>query len=157
MKLLTQNTVNENQQWWSSDTQQKTQCEDGDSRNGEKCVCDSSKKCCGIKLNTNVPFIGNCITLQSDSIVGENLSWTTVTPITAFPVLTAGLSKILLTAILVISFALIVVGGVMMTTGGADSGNYSTGKNLITKVARWLALLWASGVILRLINPNFFG
>jgi hypothetical protein len=27
----------------------------------EEPTCDPSKECCGIKLNTTVPFIGNCI------------------------------------------------------------------------------------------------
>ena len=37
----------------------------------------------------------------------------------------------------------------MVTSSGYDSGNYN-------KVATGLALLGASGVILKLINPNFF-
>jgi hypothetical protein len=29
-------------------------------------------------------------------------------------------------------------------------------KKLVIKVAIWIALLWASWIILHLINPNFF-
>jgi hypothetical protein len=62
------------------------------------------------------------------------------------------LVKILISVILVASFILIIVAGVMIATGDAKWG-----KDMIIKVAIWLAILWASGVILRLINPNFFG
>jgi len=37
------------------------------------------------------------------------------------------------------------------------TGNPSEGKKMIIKVVIGIALLGASGVILRLINPNFFG
>lgn len=46
-----------------------------------KCVCDSTKTCCGIKLNTSVPFIGNCIESK------EQNPNSNVTDETAFPVL----------------------------------------------------------------------
>jgi hypothetical protein len=36
-------------------------------------------------------------------------------------------------------------------------GKASEGKKMITNVIIGIALLGASGVILRLINPNFFG
>ena len=44
-----------------------------------------------------------------------------------------------------------------MTTACAKSGNYTKGMDIIQKVAVGMALLGASGVILKLINPNFFG
>jgi len=53
---------------------------------------------------------------------------------------------------LIVSFVLIIVGGIMIATG-----NPSGGKKMIMKVVVGIALLGASGVILRLINPNFFG
>ena len=62
------------------------------------------------------------------------------------------MTKILVTVILIISFVLIVVGGIMISIGKA-----SEGKKMITNVIVGIALLGASGVILRLINPNFFG
>jgi hypothetical protein len=46
---------------------------------------------------------------------------------------------------------------VMIASSGANSGGYDQGKKMIRKVIIWLVLLWASGIILALINPNFFG
>lgn len=129
----------------------------------QKCVCNGWYKdidnvcvsckapwvCCGVQLNTSVPFIGNCIEDDSANVgAGE----TTVTWATAFPVLMWSLTKILVTVILILSFVLIVIWGIMITTG-----NPSGGKSMIIKVVVGIALLGASGVILRLINPNFFG
>ncbi len=107
--------------------------------------CSTPGVCCGIKLNTNVPFIGDCIEDKAD-----DPSW--VSSDQAFPVLMWSLVKILVTVILILSFVLIVVWGIMISTGDA-----AWGKKMIIKVVIWIAILWASGVILRLINPNFFG
>lgn len=103
--------------------------------------------CKGIKLNTKVPFIGNCIGTTTNA---------TTTQLNAFPHLMGGLMKLVMVIILVMSLLMIVVAGVMMTTGGFEKSNYSKGMDLIKKVAYGLALLGASGVILKLINPNFF-
>ncbi len=143
--------------------------------------------CCGIKLNTNVPFIGNCIELskskacktdadcswgdtcvinQDDYDKNSESEWfcvssqasgeTTVTEETAFPILMGSLTKILVTIIILIGFIGILIGWVMITASwGSDSGA-SKGKELIWRVIIALALLGASWVILRLINPNFF-
>lgn len=111
--------------------------------------CSDPWVCCGISLNTSIPFIGNCIEdNKDDQGVGE----TNVTGETAFPVLMWSLTKILVTVILIVSFVLIIVGGIMIATG-----NPADGKKMIIKVVIGIALLWASGVVLRLINPNFFG
>lgn len=117
-----------------------------------KNVCTSCKDpwvCCGVELNTSVPFIGKCIE-DSSSDVGGDETW--VTWDQAFPVLMSSMMKILVTVILIVSFVLIIVGGIMIAVG-----NPSGGKKMIIKVAIGIALLGASGVILRLINPNFFG
>jgi len=103
--------------------------------------------CCGVKLNTNVPFIGKC--LEDEQYSGQDP--TVVTQERAFPVLMGSLTQILVTVILIVSFVLIVVGGIMIATG-----NPKGGKDLLMKVVIGIALLGASGVILRLINPNFF-
>jgi hypothetical protein len=128
-------------------------------REGDKCVCVPwPDNCCGIQLNTNVPFIGRCIEYSKNSNDPNEIDGsTTVNPLNAFPLLVWGLSKIVVTAILVFSFIMILVGGVMMTMGGANDEMYSKGKGYIRHVAIALALLGASGIILRLINPNFFG
>lgn len=99
-----------------------------------------------IRLNTNVPFIGNCIWWEDSEVDEEN----------AFPILMWWMSKILITLTLVIAFLMLVAGGVLITTSGADQANYSKWKELIIKVLIWIFLLWASWVILHMINPNFF-
>ena len=110
-------------------------------------LCSRSDVCCGVKLNTNVPFIGKC--LEDEQYSGQDP--TVVTQERAFPVLMGSLTQILVTVILIVSFVLIVVGGIMIATG-----NPKGGKDLLMKVVIGIALLGASGVILRLINPNFF-
>ncbi|MBF0981695.1 hypothetical protein HXK74_03610 [Candidatus Gracilibacteria bacterium] len=104
-------------------------------------------ECKGVKLNTNLPFLGNCIGVSSDGRVNQ---------LNAFPIMIKGLMKIIISIVLVMSFLMIVAGGVMMTTAGYESGNFAKGKGMITSVAKALAMLGASGVILKLINPNFF-
>ena len=111
--------------------------------------CSADGVCCGISLNTNIPFIGNCI---EDGTSAPGPGETGVTWQTAFPVLMWSLTKILITLILIVSFVLIIIGGIMIATG-----NPSWGKKMITNVVIGIALLGASWVILRLINPNFFG
>lgn len=108
--------------------------------------CSDPDVCCGTKLNTSIPFIGNCIETSSQA------SGSTINESTAFPILVWSLIKIVVSVILITSFILIIVAGVMIATGDSKWG-----KDMIIKVAIGLALLWASGVILRLINPNFFG
>lgn len=112
--------------------------------------CNADDVCCGVKLNTKVPFIGNCIESKKDYVGGN--SETSVTWEEAFPVLMWSLTKILVTVILIVSFLLIVAGGIMIATGDPAGG-----KKMIIKVVVGIAILWASWVILRLINPNFFG
>lgn len=105
--------------------------------------------CCGIRLNTDFPFIGKCIGVTAGNGTGT-------TQIDAFPRLAGWLMKLIITIIMVISVLMIVAAGVMMTTGGYDKSNYTKGVTWIKAVAQAMALLWASGVILKLINPNFF-
>lgn len=119
--------------WWSSD----------------RCSC---KALWWISLNTNVPFVGNCISLRASS----SSSTTQVTPETAFPRLLAWLTKIVMTIILIFCFMAIIAGGVLISMGGASEEQAKKGKDLIKHVVMALALLGASGVILRVINPSFF-
>ena len=101
--------------------------------------------CKWVKLNTNLPFLWNCI--------GDGNG---VNQLNAFPIMIKGLMKIIISIVLVMSFLMIVAGGVMMTTAGYESGNFAKWKGMITSVAKALAMLGASWVILKLINPNFF-
>lgn len=119
-------------------------------------LCDPSKECCGVELNTDVPFIGKCIEMgTSNSAASADGKTTNVNSLNAFPVLMWWLSKIMITVILILSFIAIIAGGVMMAGDGL-MGSYSNGKKLIMKVLAWLVLLGASWIILKLINPNFF-
>ena len=116
-----------------------------------KChACSEKWVCCWISLNTSVPFIGNCIEDNNNNVWVGEAKW--VNSSTAFPVLMGSLTKILVTLILIISFVMIIVWGIMIATG-----NPSGGKKMIINVVIGIAVLGASGVILRLINPNFFG
>lgn len=116
--------------------------------------CDAKWVCCGIELNTNVPFIGKCIEDTADDVWWDE---TGVTADQAFPVLMWSLVRIMVTIILIVSFVLIVVGGIQIASAWSDSWAASSGRKLIMKVVIGIALLGASWVILRLINPNFFG
>jgi len=136
-------------------------CWDGQIRNDKwKCVCDPLQWCCGIKLNTNVPFIGNCIQLKSsndNTPDSTDPDITTVNETTAFPILMQWLMKILVTVILVASFIILIAAWVMMSASGLKDEYFTTWRKMITWVIVALALLGASWVILRLVNPNFFG
>ena len=102
--------------------------------------------CYWIKLNTKVPFVWNCI-----SFTGVNAT----TPINAFPKLMWAMMNLMMTVIMVMSLLLIVYAGVLMTMEWSVS-KQGEGMSIIKKVATWMALLWASWVILKLINPHFF-
>lgn len=128
---------------------------DAKKNNGEgKCVS------LGTKLNTDVPFIGRCISLGK---LGSNIEVGTgmapnqnINQTNAFPTLIGALMRILTSAMLVVGFLMILIAGVMITMGGASPGSVKTGKGLIFKVWAALALLGSLGAILKLINPTFF-
>ena len=119
-----------------------------------KCVCDSSKKCCWIQLNTVVPFIGDCIEMNTDS---SRWDTTSVTSVTAFPILAQWLMKILMSAIMVFSFLMVIIAWLSMTTWAFGWSWFSKWKTILKNVIISLILLWCSWLILSLINPNFFG
>lgn len=139
----------------------KLNCKNWDKPNEKtcKCECDSTKRCCGILLNTVVPFIGDCIemTSQNDVWSSDNENTSTVNQLNAFPFLMMGLSKILVTVILIFSFLIVIAAWLMMTTWVYSEQNYKKGMERVQKVVVGLILLWASGLILKLINPSFFG
>lgn len=116
-------------------------------------ICDAEKCNCGTKLNTSIPFIGRCIMYKKTN--NTNQWWTdtvSINALNAFPVLMGSLMKILMSLILLVAFGSLIVAGVMMTV----PDQYESGKKLIWKVVYAIALLWLSGTILYLINPNFF-
>lgn len=109
-------------------------------------VVTPEKKCNWIKLNTDFPIIWNCIWDKEN----ENST-------NAFPTMIWALTKIIITFVLVVCFILIIVSWIMRAWAWEDSSKKTKAKDIIKKVAVTILLLWFSGVILRLINPNFFG
>ena len=96
--------------------------------------------CDWIKLNTCFPIIWDCI---------ETKGKTDAT--TAFPTMLSAITKIVMSIILVVCFILIIVSGIMRAADKPEPA-----KKLIKRVAITILLLWFSGVILKLVNPNFF-
>ena len=109
----------------------------------EKLKNTNTSKCNWIKLNTNFPGIWNCIETSKDAKTN---------PTNAFPTMIWTLTRIVISLVLVACFILIIVGWIMRAADEPKKW-----KDLITKVAITILLLWFSWVILRLINPNFFG
>lgn len=95
-----------------------------------------------VKLNTDVPFVGKCIPKWDSTSTFVLLMW--------------GLSKLLMTIILIAWFFMIVLGWVFITMWWASQKMSSQWKALIMKVVIWIILIWASGIILNIVNPNFF-
>ena len=100
-----------------------------------------TSKCNWVKLNTNFPIIWNCI-WDSDDEDTTN----------AFPTMIWALTKIVMSLVLVVCFILVIYAGILWA-----SDNPKDAKEWLKRVAITILLLWFSGVILRLINPNFFG
>ncbi len=129
---------------------------------GPKCeLCDSTKCNCGTKLNTNVPWIGRCIRYDSTNDIGDpDIIGTdagadqtiVVNQLNAFPVLVSGLIKILMVLLWLLNFGNLIVGGIQMTI----EGSYDDGFKRVKGVAIGLFVFGALGVVLYLVNPNFF-
>jgi len=95
-----------------------------------------------IKLNTNIPWIGNQVCPWSASSTFSSLLWS--------------LMKLLVNITIAVAFIAIIAAGVMLTTGWISQSTAWKWKELIKKVVLGIALLGLSGVILHTINPNFF-
>jgi hypothetical protein len=59
--------------------------------------------------------------------------------------------------ILVACFVMIIIAWIMRAWAWEDSSQKTKAKKLIERVAITILLIWFSWVILRIINPNFFG
>lgn len=103
-----------------------------------------------IILNTNVPFVWRCI----KKVFNEWDSETNVSNV--FPKLMANMIRIVMVILVVWWFLWILVWGFMIAANWAF-GTKQTWVKLILGVIAGLILLWASGILLNLINPNFFG
>jgi len=123
-----------------------------------KCECNPNKWCCGVQLNVPLPFIGDCIEMTTNnSTAGSRTGSISVNQLNAFPVLVKWISKILVTLIMIFSIIVVIVAWLMMTTSVASESNYKTWIEYLKKVLISLILLWTSWLILKLINPSFFG
>ena len=96
----------------------------------------------GIKLNTCFPIIWDCIDTWSPES----------SPTNAFPYMMWALTKIVMALVLVVCFIFIIIAWIKRSS---DDPKWA--KDIIKKVAVTVLLLWFSWVILRWINPNFFG
>lgn len=114
---------------------------------GDDAKCDPEKD---VMLNTNIPFIGRCIKKKSTTDSGS-----TATMGNAFPRLMAGLTRIVMSAVVVVALLAVLIWGFMVAAEGA-AGTKEKGLQLIKLAIWWLILVGLSGIILNLINPNFF-
>lgn len=115
--------------------------------------CDKEKCNCGVKLNTSIPFIGSCLMYGNTNNPNQNGDGTTtVNSLNAFPILMGALIRLLVSVILLACFGALIVGWFMMTI----PEQFKTGKSLVMKVVWTIVSLWSLGIILYLINPNFF-
>lgn len=94
-------------------------------------------ECDWIKLNTKIPFLWDCIEANDAT--------------SAFPKVIWALTKMVMSIILIVCFICVIIAWIMIS-----SWNVSWWKKLIIRVAWTIWLIWTSGAILRLINPNFF-
>ena len=100
-----------------------------------------------IRLNTNVPFVWRCIHKRTD--------WEQSNATNALPKLLQALVRIAMTVVVVAWFLWILVWGFMIT-GAWAFWTAEKGKRIIIAVIVGLILLWASWIILSLVNPDFF-
>lgn len=108
-----------------------------------------------IMLNISIPFIWRCIKKNVNANqVSDDKGNSTVGNV--FPKLMGGMIRLVMTIIYIVWFLGILVGWFMIAASGADPSLKEKGKSLIIMIIWWLILLGASGVILNLINPNFF-
>ena len=101
-------------------------------------AADCKAECNWIKLNTCFPIIWNCIKSKDAT--------------SAFPAMMWALAKIVVSLILVVCLILIIYAGILWAMDKPKDA-----KEWLKRVAITILLLWFSWVILRLINPNFFG
>lgn len=105
--------------------------------------------CDWIRLNTCFPIVWDCISFGN---------WESDTnPRNAFPAMIWALTKVVMSLVLVVCFILVIVAWIMRAWDNPWSRKWWWAKWLLKRVAITILLLWFSWVILRLINPNFFG
>lgn len=113
-------------------------CKDKDGKTSESCVC----KCnWGIVLNTDFPFIGRCIDKSGNDKDGKS----------SLIGISSAFTNIMMTLILTAWFAMVIRGWVQIAMGQVKEG-----RQKIVNVVIAFAGLGSLGILLRLINPNFF-
>lgn len=164
-------TSEEQPLWWLEWTENQWQNQENNENKCPPQLQDSKWNCCKkmyydlelekevccewILLSTNVPFIGQCIVYRkTDEPQPE--AWLVVDETNAFPILMWWLSKIMVSIILLSSFIGLLVAWVMISASGSSEEGAKTWRRIIGNIIAALAILGVSGVILRLINPNFF-
>lgn len=115
-------------------------------------ACDPKKD---IMLNISIPFIWRCIKKDANANQVTDTDWNSTVG-NVFPKLMWGMIRLVMTIIYIVWFLGILIGWFMIAASGADPSLKEKWKSLIIMVIWWLILLWASGVILNLINPDFF-
>lgn len=118
-------------------------CKDANIMTDPECECIYNG---GIKLNTSFPFLGRCINKAG---VGANGT-------SSLTAVSGAFTNILMTLILTGWFAMIIWWGVQIAMGDKTGGWVKAGKQKIINVVIAFAALGSLGIILRLINPNFF-
>lgn len=151
-------------EWWEQQTEEETplNCNIKNSK-GECCkkvyydIQLKKEVCCeGILLNTNVPYIGQCIVFRKNAST-QSAAGLIIDETSAFPILMWGLNRLLVSIILLVGFIGILIGWIMISASWAKEDWAKSGRKIIGNIITAFALLGASGVILRLINPHFFG
>lgn len=136
---------------WCSETEcssQENSCKTDCLNSYNKCKSENGAEFCECKingwivLNNNFPFIGRCIKKDGNTADGKNSSLVAIS---------SAFSNIFMTLILTGGFAMVIRGGVQIAMGQNKEGMAK-----IRNVVIAFAALGSLGIILRLINPNFF-
>ena len=99
---------------------------------GENCV----------KLNTDFPWVWDCIDPEKGTDVFWDMLWAVM--------------KLAVNFTIAVSFIAIIAAGIMIATSWVSQSTAWKWKELLKKVILWIVLLWLSWLILHVINPNFF-
>ena len=131
------------------------------------CAVPNSNKVC-TDLLEGVPCSslegGDCIVDQNcayggiETINGMRVCKAVISPtgIAAFMSFIAMIYRYASWAIGILAVLVIIIGGIMMSIGGANQESVTKGKKLIFQAIGGVILFFLIGVILHTINPNFF-
>ncbi len=112
------------------------ECDAGDEDCEKAC---QAQEC--LELNTSFPFIGRFICVEREQV---------------FPQTVSGLTTIVLVLWFTIGVVVLIAWGVLIASSGWNQGRFDKWKDLVFKVLLAIVLLGLAGVLLHMINPNFF-